>query len=151
MLRSNYKKKKHVFYLYEKFLGFLIKKGYKVQAQQILNSTLQKISKKTGFSSSKILLLVFLRLNTFVEVKKVRVRRRINYVPFPVKFKRRVYLMLKWIILAVKKNRRKIPVVKKLMFEIISIIKRYRSKALKLRRDNVNNAFRNRSNSHYRW
>lgn len=40
--------------------------------------------------------------------------------------------------------------VKKLMFEIISIIKRYRSKALKLRRDNVNNAFRNRSNSHYR-
>jgi ribosomal protein S7 len=95
MLRSNFKKKKNVFYLYEKFLGFLIKKGYKAQAQKILNSTLQKISKKTGFSSIKILLLFFLRLNTFVEVKRVRVRRRINYVPFPVKFKRRVYLMLK--------------------------------------------------------
>lgn len=150
MLRSKFKKK-CTFYLYDKFLGFLIKKGHKIYAQKILNSVFTKISKKTGFSFNKIFLRIFLRLNTFVEVKKVRVKQNTYLVPFPIKFKRRIYLMLKWIMLAVKQNKKKISITDKLIFEIISIIKGFRSKALKLRRDNLSCAFRNRSNSHYRW
>jgi ribosomal protein S7 len=149
MLRVNYKKKKN-FYLYEMFLGFLTKKGHKIHAQKILNSTFKKVSKKTGFSFNKIFLNIFLKLNTFVEVKKVKVRRSSYFVPFPIKFKRRIYLMLKWIMLAVKQNKKKISLTEKLAFEITNIIKGYRSKSLKLRQDNLSFAFRNRSNSHYR-
>ena len=77
MLKSNYKLKKNTFYLYNKFLGFLTKKGHKIHAQNILSASFIKVSKKTGFSLTKILLYLFLKLNTFVEVKRVRVRKSI--------------------------------------------------------------------------
>lgn len=122
-----------------------------MHAKNILSFSFLKVSRKTKISFNRILLNLFLKLNTFVEVKKVKVRKNTFWVPFPIKFKRRVYLMLKWILLAVKKNKKKIPIKSKLAFEIINIIKSRRSTALKLRKDNLFQAFRNRSNSHYRW
>ena len=85
--------------LYTKFLGFLIKDGKKKKAKAILDKALLIVSKKTGYSLIFILLKVFLNLNTFVEARHIRIKRRAHIVPFPISFKRRSYLILKWLIL----------------------------------------------------
>ena len=68
--------------LYKKFLGFLIKKGNKTVAKSILDRTFFIVSKTTGLSMHVLMLKLFLNLNSFVEVKKVRVGRRSLFVPF---------------------------------------------------------------------
>ena len=93
--------------LYCKFLGFLTKKGNKLNARKLLNKTFFSVSKKLEMSKEKALNLLFYKLNSFVEVKKVRVRRKIVLVPFPISFKRRSYLIVKWIVDSTKGEKKK--------------------------------------------
>ena len=90
-------------------------------------------------------------MNSFVEVKKVRVRRRFVLVPFPINLKRRSYLIVKWIMQTVQKDKKKSSFSKKLAKEIISVLKNAFSKTKKLRRLNFSQALANRSNTHFRW
>jgi len=137
--------------LYDKFLGFLIKKGNKISAKLLLNEAFYKVSKKTGLSLSRILLKLFLKLNSFVEVKRIRVRRSSHLVPFSIRLKRRYYLTIKWLLLAVKEDTRKVPMSEKLFLEIANTIKKAPSRSVKLRNLNISQALANRSNIHYRW
>jgi hypothetical protein len=52
---------------------------------------------------------------------------------------------------AVKENHQKIPVSKKIVAEILLILKNGQSKALKLKMLNDAQALANRSNLHFRW
>ena len=137
--------------LYIKFLGFLIKKGNKVGAKSILNNAFLMVSKKTGISLPSLLLKLFLKLNIFVEVKRVRVRRSSHLVPFSIRLKRRSYLILKWLMQAVKEDTRKVSMSEKLFLEISNTIKKTPSRSVKLRNFNISQALANRSNIHYRW
>lgn len=137
--------------LYDKFLGFLIKKGNKISAKLLLNEAFFKVSKKTGLSLSRILLKLFLKLNSFVEVKRIRVRRSSHLVPFSIRLKRRYYLTIKWLLQAVKEDTRKVPMSEKLFLEIANTIKKVPSRSVKLRNLNISQALANRSNIHYRW
>jgi len=137
--------------LYSKFLGFLIKKGNKVVAKQILNSAFLIASKNTQLSLQLLLLKLFLKLNSFVEVKRVRIRRSSHVVPFAISFKRRLYLIIKWIMQAVHEDKRQISMEHKLAFEITNIIKNLPSKSLKIKEANILQALSNRSNAHFRW
>lgn len=137
--------------LYKKFLGFLIKKGNLISAKRILDKTFLIVAKQTGLSMEVALFKLFSNLNTFVEVKKVRVRRRSFLVPFSINLKRRSYLIVKWLMQAVKEDNKKSSMPEKLSFEIISVISGSTSRSKKLKNFNISQALANRSNTHYRW
>jgi len=137
--------------LYKKFLGFLIKKGNKTVAKNILDRTFFMVSKVTGLSMHVLMLKLFLSLNSFVEVKKVRVGRRSLLVPFSITLKRRSYLIVKWLMQAIKEDNKKTPLSARLADEIVSVLSGSLSKSKKLRNLNISQAMANRSNIHYRW
>jgi len=138
-------------HLYNKFLGFLNKKGGKIKAKKILSESFLILSKRTGLSVRLILLKIFLKLNTFVEVKRIRVRKRVTLVPFYIKYNRRLYLVVKWIMMAVKEDTRRIPIINKFSNEVLQLLSNKSSKALKFKENNVSQVLLNRSNMHFRW
>jgi ribosomal protein S7 len=137
--------------LYNKFIGFLIKKGNKIGAKNIVNHAFLNVSKKTGLPLHVVLLKLFLKLNSFVEVKRVRVQRSSHLVPFSIRLKRRSYLIIKWLMQAVKEDTSKVSMSEKLVFEISNTLKKVPSRSVKLRNFNISQALANRSNIHYRW
>jgi ribosomal protein S7 len=68
-----------------------------------------------------LILKIFLKLNSFVEVKRVRVKRSSHLVPFSIRLKRRSYLIIKWLMQAVKEDTRKVSMSEKLFVEISNI------------------------------
>ena len=137
--------------MYNKFLGFLIKKGNKKKAKQILNKAFLMVSKETGKSMAFLLFKLFLKLNIFVEAKNVRIKRRFHVVPFSLSLNRRSYLIIKWLIKAVSENKKKISFINKIAEEILLIINNGNSKALNFRNLNNKLALANRANIHFRW
>ena len=137
--------------LYNKLIGFITKKGKKTNSLKIVNEAFFKVSANTNLSMQKIVLKLFLKLNSFVEVKKVRVKRSFHLVPFQIPLKRRSYLIIKWLMQAIKSDKRNVTTVEKLAFEIEQTLKTETSKSLKLRNLNITTALANRSNLHYRW
>lgn len=80
----------------------------------------------------KLFLQIFIKLNSFVEVKNVRVRRASHLVPFSINLKRRSYLILKWLTTAVKEeDTQQNSMVEKLYLEVNNLIQNTQSKALK--------------------
>lgn len=144
-------KKIQKFNLYNKFIGFLVKKGNKVASKHILEKTLKLVSKRLKRSPKTLLLLLFSKLNVYVETKKVKIRNRSYTIPFSLSLKRRSYLTLRWIITVIRENKKKTSFVRKLTAEIIQTLTTSKSKTLTLKKINNNQAFLNRSNSHYRW
>ena len=137
--------------LYSKLLGFFIKKGNKVKSKKILDNAFFLVSKKTGFSFCYILYTLFLKLNIFVEAKKVRIKRRSVVVPFSISLKRRSYLVTKWLMQSVLQNEGRILTEIKLFEEILKVLTNSSSKSLKMKSLNNSQALANRSNIHYRW
>jgi ribosomal protein S7 len=137
--------------LYYKFLGFLIKKGSKNSAKKTLDSAFLTVSKKTGLSLQSLILQVFFKLNSFVEVRKVRVKRSSHVVPFSIGLKRRSYLIIKWLALAASEDKRKVSLSEKLADEVLTLVKGSASKSLKLKEITLAQALVNRSNAHFRW
>jgi ribosomal protein S7 len=137
--------------LYDKFLGFLVKKGSKIGAKKVLDKTFSIISNKTRFSRRTSLTKLFSILNSFVEVKSVRVRRRFVLVPFSINLKRRSYLIVKWVMDAMRTKKKKSSFSTKLAEEILSVLRGSFSRSKKSRDINISKAMANRSNIHYRW
>ena len=94
---------------------------------------------------------MFFNLNTFVEVRRVRVKRRSFLVPFNVSFSRRISLMLKWILLTVRNDSRRTSTINKLSIEIFKIVKNLPCNSIKLKKLNDSQAFSNKANIHFRW
>jgi small subunit ribosomal protein S7 len=137
--------------LYNKIISFFTKKGNKVKATKIVNEAFDKVSKETGLSFNSILSKLFSKLNSFVEVKKIRVRRGFHLVPFPISHKRSTYLIIKWLIQAIKEDKRKISFSDKLFSEINQTISSSSSKSLEIKTSNISQVLSNRSNIHFRW
>jgi small subunit ribosomal protein S7 len=137
--------------LYDKFIGFLIKKGKKTIAKRILEDTFYLLSKRMKTAKNIIFLRLFLKLNTFVEIKKVQIRKRSFFVPFSITLKRRSYLVIKWLLQSVKEKKEKVSISQKLAEEIFEVLTKTKSKTSSLKKFNNNQAFLNRSNYHFRW
>ena len=137
--------------LYFKFLGALLKKGKKTKAKKILDEVLLKVSKKTNLPVDLVLYRVFFNLNTFVEVRRVRFKRRSFLVPFNITFSRRISLILKWILTSLKEDKRKISTIDKLSIEIFKIVYKLPSNSMNLKKLNDLQAFSNKANIHFRW
>lgn len=137
--------------LYNKIINFITKKGNKVKATQIVNDSFYKVSKSTGLSFNTILSRLYVKLNSFVEIKKIKVRRGFHLVPFPISHKRSTYLIIKWLLQAVGKDRRKLPISEKLFLEVNQTIISDTSKSLEIKSSNLSQVAANRSNIHFRW
>lgn len=137
--------------LYRKFLGVLIKKGNSTRAKAIFDKAFLIMSKKTGRSKEAILLKLFISLNSFVEVRKIRIKRRSFLIPFSIGIKRRSYLIIRWLMQAVKENVKKDSLPNKLSNEILNVIGGVFTHSKKLKKLNISQAISNRSNIHYRW
>jgi len=147
-------KKRKVFknLLYIKFLGVLMKKGKKTKAKKILDFVLLKVSKEVKIPANLILYKIFFNLNTFVEIRRVYSRRSSHFVPFNISFSRRLHLVLKWILMAIRFDTRRVGLVSKLSVEIFRIVKNMpSSQSLKLKGLNNSQAFANKANIHFRW
>lgn len=137
--------------LYNKLIGLLTKNGKKIKIKRILDTSLKEVSRKNRIASAVFLQIIFKRLNTFVEARTVRFRRRTQVVPFQLNNKRRTYLAAKWIFFALQKNKKRINLSQKLQEELSALYKKGHSKAMEARLKNNSDALRFRSNLHYRW
>ena len=136
---------------YNKFLGSLIKNGNKSAAKRILDKSLEIVSERTRIRPSFVLRKIFPKLHCYLEIKKIKIRKNIHIVPFPLTSKRQNFLKIKWILDYVKKNNRRVDMSQKLATEFINIIKNKKAKIL-LTKNSINReAVANKSNLHYRW
>ena len=143
--------KKKNLHLYNKFVGFITKNGKKPKAKVIFDSALFNVTQKLKIPLNKLLLKIFLKLNSYIEIKTIKIRKKIHFVPFPTTYKRRIYLVIKWIINATLEDKRKLKFSEKLSLEIFNLIKNKSSKSLKIKKNNFSKALINRSNLHFRW
>jgi ribosomal protein S7 len=145
-------KKKIVNILYKKFVGLLNKAGFKSKAKNILNFALLNASKKLKITPKILLLNIFLKLNTYLEIKNFFLRKRVVFVPFYVtSYNRRTFLIVKWILCASNMNLQRVSFSKKLSLEFISLLTNKNSKSINFKLINIKQALKNRSNIHYRW
>jgi ribosomal protein S7 len=145
------KNQKKNYNLFLKFLGILIKNGKKTKARKLLSFSFFKVGLLTNKPIFYILLKLFKKLNVYVETKTLRIRRSRYVVPFPININRRIYLILKWFVFIIRKNKEKKSFADKFVSQFISILYDSKSEVMNLKILNNSQAVLNRSNIHYRW
>lgn len=139
------------FNLYKKFICFIFYSGKKAFWENAISTVFFMLSKKLGVSRNFILLKLFLRLHTRVELRQIRFKRRISIIPVFIKITRRFFLSIKWLLSAVKKKKIKNSLKKKLFIEIYTTLTNKTCWAVTQIEANNLNAYKNRSNAHFRW
>jgi ribosomal protein S7 len=137
--------------LYKNFVNFIFKSGKKHIWEKIISDIFLLIKKNFKFSQNIILLKIFLRLYSKIEIKKIKTRRKTALVPVFISVRRRFFLALKWLLLAVNKNKLQISLKEKLFLEIFKLTKNKSCESLKQLELNNQNVYLNRANFHYRW
>ena len=146
------RKKQYKKTLYNSFVNSFILKGKKKRAKNIIDGTLLSLSKSTGISLVKLLFNIYLKLDYFIEIKQVKIKRRTYTIPFSISYSRRIYLIIKKIKSATESTKRKTSFSENLKVELYNILKlSNNSKALKLLRNNQAQSKTSRSNIHFRW
>jgi len=137
----------------KKLIGFLIKQGNKTAALKIFNQLCLKLSQAVPNTSLTYLFsILFLKLNTNIEIRKVSYRRRIHFIPIPVKTSRKLFVIFKWLNQILQENSYKIPLEQKLYNEIITVLLlENNSKIIKLKKDTEIKAYNFKSKTHFRW
>lgn len=150
-LKINTYKKNVFFSLYLKFITFTFKKGKKFFWEKIFANIFNNLSLKYKYSRSFILAKLFVRLYTRVELRKVKSRKRLSFIPFFIKIKRSLFLALKWIFLSVLTNNTLTSTANKFLIELSQILSLKSCLSIKKLEDNNIASFQNRSNIYYRW
>jgi ribosomal protein S7 len=136
--------------IYTNLLGCLTKNGKKIKATKLLNTALRETSKLLQIPITRIFIRLARSNGMLIELKKVRRRRNIHLVPFPVNSSRRYYLLSKQIIDAVNRNKKKTKTFLKLTNELSSILGKHNN-LLDKKKQYINEILSNRSNTHFRW
>jgi ribosomal protein S7 len=90
-------------------------------------------------------------LGVIVELRKVKIRRNNFLVPIPINSRRRNYTIIKRILNVIHKNILKTSLDNKLSKELISIITRKNSFSISEKDQMLKEAYKNKSNIHFRW
>lgn len=144
-----FKKKKKT--LLTAISNFITKKGKKELAKKIFQHALLKASKKTNLGCQFLLVNAFKKLQSSIEVKEVKRRRKKFKIPFFISLNRQKYLSIKWFFGGVQLNMNPISYSEKISLELISILfKSNKSKSVTFKNKNLKLAIANRSNIHYR-
>ena len=146
------KKKQYKKTLYNSLVNSFILRGKKKKAKSIVDITLLSLSKSMGVSLIKLLFDIYLKLDYFIEIKQVKIKRRTYTIPFAISYNRRIYLIIKKIKMAAESAKRRTSFSSNLKVELYNILKMSNnSKALKLLRTNQIQSKTSRSNIHFRW
>jgi ribosomal protein S7 len=137
--------------LYKNFICFIFKSGKKHIWEKIISDLFLLIKKNLKFSQNIILLKIFLRLYSKIEIKKIKTRRKVALVPVFISVRRRFLLALKWLLFAVNQNKLQVSLKEKLFLEIFKLTKNKSCDSLKHLDLNTQNVYLNRANFHYRW
>jgi len=155
LVKKNDKKKHFSAFIMKSFFiklqGLLLKRGKKTISSKILKTGLLLCSNKMGLSTSLILFKLYNKLKLSTELKKIKIRRSVHFVTFPMTLKRKLYLISSWLIFTSKKNKIKKPLYYKLAAEIAKILKKKKSHSLKKKNYFVYKSVQFRSNNHFRW
>jgi len=137
--------------LYNKFLNHFLKAGKKIIIKKVIDKVFHRLSKEFFLPFSYILIRFFKRLKTYVEIKKLKKRRRTFLVPIALKRHRRAFLPLHWLSQSILLNKSRISFFEKLYSEMFKICSNQNCNTLHLLAKNNKQASKNRINSHYRW
>ena len=137
--------------LYAFFINIFIKNGNVSQIKRIVDKVFIKLIKEFKINKQLLLLKIFTAHMFYVEVKKIKSRRRINYVPFLISQKRSFYLLLAWLREAVLTNTQANTFEEKLYREVYNLIMLKDSKIFNSIENNNKLALENRSKIHFRW
>ncbi len=137
--------------LYNIFLGYLIKKGNKIQAKRILDLTFLSLSQKLNMPLNIILRKILKKMGSSIEIKTIKMRKNTHVIPFAINHNRKNYLLVKKIMDSVKEDSSNRPIHEKLTDELASILTDKSSKSLQKNKAALKQAILNRSNIHFRW
>lgn len=137
----------------KKLIGFLTKNGNKTGALLIFNKICDKISIIIPIISlSYFFSLFFSKLNTNIEIRKVTFRRRVHFIPIPIKASRKIFIIFKWIKQVISSNKQNVSFYSKLYNELIAVVfLETSSSIMKLKLDNELKAYQYKSKAHFRW
>ena len=131
-----------------KFINYLMKKGKKSIAENIIFETLKNIKFKYKQNPIKVFYTAIKKALPYIELKPTIKRGRTFQVPTPINYKRQLFLAIKNI-MAIAKERNEKTMSDKLSAEFINIIKG-QSKIFKLKQELYKSAKANRAYSHMR-
>jgi small subunit ribosomal protein S7 len=131
-----------------KFINYLMKKGKKSVAENLLFKALRKIKLNHGQHPFKLFYLAIKKSLPYIELKPTIRRGRTFQIPTPISYKRQLFLAIKNII-AVAKERNEKSMSDKLSLELINIAKG-QSKIFKIKQELYKSAKANRAYSHMR-
>jgi len=105
-----------------RIIALLIKKGNKIATIKLFSQICEDLLYTfVGMPIAYIFSLLFLRLHTYVEIRRITYRRRVHFIPVPVKQSRKLYIIFKWLITSLKTVHTKKAYATKLYSEIISV------------------------------
>jgi len=147
-IKRNINKNNHNL-LFNKLVGLLIKGGKRNKAFKIASIALKITSKQTNLPIRTILTKLILKIKPSFETKELKVRHRTHLKPKGIKFKRQVFLALKWLLSSSKVRMENTSI--NLAIEIISILTDRHNNTVGLKYLNFKKATQNLSNKHFRW
>lgn len=137
---------------YDVFIGYLIKKGNKIQAKRILDSVFFNLAQKFDLPLSSILRKILRKMGSNIEIKTIKIKKNTHVVPFAISQTRKNYLLVKKIMDTVNEDTTNRPIADKLTEELTGILLSARSnKSLQKNKLALKQAVLNRSNIHFRW
>ncbi len=131
-----------------KFINYLMKKGKKSIAENLLFDSLKRIKYFYKQNPIKVFYVAIKKALPYIELKPTIKRGRTFQVPTPINYKRQLFLAIKNIIL-ISKERSEKTMSDKLSSEFINIIKG-QSKIFKIKQELYKSAKANRAYSHMR-
>lgn len=138
--------------LFSLFVSFFIKKGKNWRLYVELVNWMGKFCKLAKITRLSLLTYLFLRLNTKVEVRRLRIRRRTHFVPFFISLKRQLYLVLRWLLATIRgESKVLLSYAEKIFLEIRKVLFNKNSATVALVLKNNLLAYKNRSSAHFRW
>jgi ribosomal protein S7 len=134
-----------------KFVGCLTKKGKRGISQKIFSKAVNSVCKSLKIKSGRLMKNIVRNLGVVVELRKVKIRRNNFLVPIPVNSARRNYITIKRVLNATNKNLLKTSLFYKLSKEFASVVIKKDSLSLNEKTQMLKEAYKNKSNMHYRW
>lgn len=138
--------------LYINLVGCLIKNGKKFKAQSIVDNALDHVSLSLKTKPITILHKLGKKLGYLIELKKVKIKRNVYFVPFPVRKERRRFLFSKELLdnSATKSGAKKLNTKERLTGQMLSFLVK-RGTNFNKRDSRFKQILAARSNSHFRW
>ncbi len=132
-----------------KFINYVMRRGKKSLAQQIVYKTLDLLEKKYKQDPLKVFDAALQNASPALEVKSRRIGGATYQVPREVRGERRFYLACNWIIGAARSQKGK-PMIEKLAAELIAASKN-EGAAIKKKVDMHRMAEANKAFAHFSW